>query len=62
MGAYDLVEIDVTIMRETPLAYLVDDGHIREWIPKALCEGERRTGDNLIADIPEWLFRDKGFF
>ena len=60
MGMYEPVEIDVTIVRETQLAYLVDDGRVREWIPKELCEGERRINDNLIADVPRWLAYEKG--
>ena len=32
------VEIDVLIVRETTLAFLIDDGDIRDWIPKSKIE------------------------
>jgi len=57
------VEITVDILKRTPMAILVDDGDVQEWIPLSLIEEEPEKGDVLGVEIsiPEWLAIDKGF-
>ena len=38
-GRVDLVDVDVTLVHETELAYLVTtDGDAEVWVPKSRCE------------------------
>ena len=57
------VEITVDIIKRTPMAVLVDDGDVQEWIPLSLIDEEIDEDDNIAVEIsiPEWLAIDKGF-
>jgi len=57
-----LIEITVEIRHETDSAYLVDDGSTRDWVPKSQVEiVDDNDGDAVIAIMPEWLAKEKGF-
>ena len=56
------IEILAQVMRESPKAWLLDDGVTSKWVPRSLVE--RVPRDNSIYDMfnmPEWLAYQKGF-
>lgn len=61
-----MTDFVANIKRETPLAYLVNDGIMECWIPKSQVEEievEEKgvDGDDLMRfTIPEWLAIEKG--
>lgn len=59
-----MIDITVKIEKETPRAYLVSDGAVKEWIPKSQIECTQtliNEGDTVTIEIPEWLAEEKGF-
>jgi len=55
----DLVDIAITLLHETPKAYLVDDGSgKKQWVPKSQCEYDP---DTQTLTLPEWLAVEKEF-
>lgn len=56
-GRSDLVEIVADIRGETEKAWRLDDGNIKEWVPKSQVEN---NGDGTFT-MPQWLAKDKGF-
>ena len=55
----DLVDVTVTLKRETDKAVLVDHGGDECWLPKSLIEIEQ-DGKAHIVTLPEWLAQEKG--
>ena len=55
-------EIAVEIVHETELAWLVDDGRTKTWLPKSKVEVERESERPRFAmvTLPERLAIDKG--
>jgi hypothetical protein len=51
----ETVEIEAELIRETELAYLINDGEIECWVPKSLTEHD---GESFT--MPEWLAQEKG--
>jgi hypothetical protein len=57
----DLVDITVEIIHSTEKAYLVDDGTVKAWIPKSVCEVEPAGRPNFwVITIPERTAQEKG--
>jgi hypothetical protein len=52
----ELVDIDCEIRHQTDLAYLIDDGDRKVWVPKSQVENNM---DGTVT-MPFWLARDKG--
>jgi hypothetical protein len=53
--------IDVTIIRETEKAVLINDGTREEWLPRSQIEMEGPDPDGLMQlTAPEWILKDKG--
>ena len=59
------VAIDLKILRETDMAFLVTDGGDGDdqWIPKSQIEGDHSNlvGTTTEIVIPEWLAIRKGY-
>lgn len=55
-GRSELVDITAQLVAETRLAFLLDDGNVRAWVPKSQTE---RNDDGTFA-IPKWVAYDKG--
>lgn len=51
------INIDAELIHETEMAFLIDDGNVREWVPKSQVED---NGDGTFS-VPDWLAKDKGF-
>lgn len=53
-----LVDVSAKLIHETELAYLLDDGAVRAWVPKSQCE------DNHDGSwtMPERIAIDKEFY
>ena len=53
----EYVEIEVEIVKETDMAYLVSDGKQEMWLPKSQIDesGFLDEGEVEIITIPEWL-------
>lgn len=49
-----LVDLAVEIRHDTPLAWLVHDGHRDVFVPKSQCEVTETRGPSVIT-MPEWL-------
>lgn len=56
-GRSDLVEIDCACVGETDLAWRVDNGKTKVWIPKSQCEADWARG---VVEMPEWLAIERG--
>lgn len=54
----DLTDIAAELIHQTELAYLLDDGKTRAWVPKSAVEDNR---DGTWA-MSERLATEKGFF
>jgi hypothetical protein len=54
----ELVDVAAELIHQTPLAYLLDDGKVRVWVPKSAVEDNR---DGTWA-MSERLATEKGFF
>lgn len=52
-----LVEISAELVHETELAWLLDDGSVRTWVPKSQCE----RVDKTTWEMPERIAIDKEF-
>ncbi len=59
------VEILAQIMRESPKAWLLDDGVTSKWVPRSLVQ---RVDKSLVKDsiyetflMPQWLAESRGF-
>lgn len=57
----DLIEISGTVIRETEMAILFNDGELEEWLPKSQLEDWPDAGETGEVLMPEWLAGDKGF-
>lgn len=58
------VELELCLHHQTPSALLVsDDGEEKRavWVPKSLVTWEPTSGDGIMAKMPEWIARDRGF-
>lgn len=69
MSGGTIVEIACELRRETEKAYLLFDGTLEAWTPKAKRDGSVLVsletdgrGKVVIAKMPEWLAREKGLF
>jgi hypothetical protein len=51
-----MFELRALVVKETPKAYLLDDGGREEWFPKSQVQD---NGDGTFT-IPMWLAIDKG--
>jgi RNase P/RNase MRP subunit p29 len=56
-----LFEVTGRIVHETDKALLLDDGTVREWVPKSKVKVEQRRDGTVEVAMPEWLARDKGY-
>ena len=59
----EYTEVDVEILSETELAFLVSDGDITTWVPKSQVVNSKhnlRVGGLVTVEIPEWLAIKKG--
>lgn len=54
---HNIVEVTAELLQESKLAFRLDDGKTKDWVPKSQVE------DNCDGtfSMPEWLARDKGF-
>jgi hypothetical protein len=53
--------VNCKIVRETPKAWLIDDGKRQEWFPKSQGEiYDRSDGTNDLC-AEEWILKSKGF-
>jgi hypothetical protein len=52
----DLVDVSARKVRDTPLAWCLNDGAREVWIPKAHSEWDGQT----TFTMPGWLAREKG--
>lgn len=57
----EFVEIDAEVICDTEAAVLLDDGDVREWIPKSQLEDWPETGKTGTVVIAEWIAEQKGF-
>ena len=53
----DLIDLEVRLVHETPLAWLFNDGRKETWLPKSACEFDQVAG---ILTLPEPLALEKG--
>lgn len=68
-GRSNLVDIDCRLLRESDsgLAWLLDDGARREWVPKSQVQLDPEAPDlthgavEVTATMPESLAAEKGF-
>lgn len=57
----DLIEIVVTLVRETDDGICVDDGSRQVWLPKSQVEWENSaSGKSCVVRLAEWLAMDRG--
>lgn len=58
-------ELSLTLHRETEKGLLVSEtGDAKQgvWLPKSqISWQENPTGFDIVAEVPEWLCREKGF-
>ena len=54
---HEIVKIQADLVRETQLAYLLNDGSKKSWVPKTQVE----DNEDGTFSIPEWIAIDKGF-
>lgn len=57
MPKRELFDVAATLIHQTPLAYLLDDGDRQEWVPKSQVE----RNDDGTWTMPERLAKEKGF-
>jgi len=55
----DLIELTVHLIGETAMAWRVDDGSKKVWIPKSKAELEKK-GPVYILTLPTWLAANEG--
>lgn len=55
---HTLIEVSAELVHETDLAYLLDDGLVRAWVPKSQCE----RIDAKTWEMPERIAIDKEFY
>lgn len=53
-----IVDIECYLVHETEKAYLLDNGSVKEWFPKAVVDYDRR---DKVASMPEYYALQKGF-
>ena len=53
----DLIDLEVRLIHETALAWLLDDGKNQTWVPKSMCEFDRDAG---VLTLPEATALEKG--
>jgi len=53
-----LIDLAVEVRYDTPLAWLIHDGHIDVFVPKSQCEVTETRGPATIT-MPEWLAKAK---
>lgn len=58
MTRSELVDVEAMLIHQTELAYLLDDGKVRQWVPKSAVE-DNRDGTWTMG---ERLATEKGFF
>lgn len=58
-----LAEITARLVHQTELAFLLDDGTTKEWVPKSRVENDDRVDNGQIGtfSMPEDLAIEKGF-
>ena len=52
----ETVEISAELVHETDLAWLIDDGGKRHWLPKSQCEYDGK----VTFSVPGWMCVEKG--
>lgn len=52
----EMVEVNAELVHETDLAYLIDEGGKRHWLPKSLTEYDGQ----ITFMVPEYLAVEKG--
>lgn len=55
-----VMEIAATMVRETPAAWLINDGDVEAWIPKSLATMDVGARHSIFT-MPEWMAIEKGF-
>lgn len=57
-----LVDLEVTIHRETPNAVLVSSPDVAEpvWLPLSQIEINERHGSDAEITVPQWLAEERG--
>lgn len=53
-----LVDVEAEMIHQTELAYLLDDGKVRQWVPKSAVEDNKDGTWTMRAS----LATEKGFF
>ena len=57
----DLIDVNVELVHETELAYLVrDDDDTEHWLPKSQCSITEQRGDYVTIELPAWLAENEG--
>ncbi len=61
MGKNDMIEFEVTFVRETAAAILVELDGEEYWLPKSQIQwiGAAEEGDILEVNVPRWLVETK---
>jgi hypothetical protein len=57
MPKSELFDLAAKLLHETEKGYLLDDGTVKEWVPKSMVE----KNDDGTFTMPEWLAKEKGF-
>lgn len=58
---HDIITLELELIHETELAYLLSDGTRKEWVPKVACELEEGKGTTCSVQMSEKLAIEKGF-
>jgi hypothetical protein len=59
----NLIDIEVTVHHETPMAFLVSVDGDREnavWVPKSVVELDNNHGDGCVLTAPRLFLEEKG--
>lgn len=57
MPKSELFDVAAVVVGNTDLAWRLDDGATKEWVPKSLVE----KNDDGTFTMPVWLAKEKGF-
>ena len=55
----ELVTVDVDVINQTGMSYLISDGDKEVWVPMSLIANDDPVEEGYI-EIPEWYARQEG--
>jgi hypothetical protein len=59
----EAADYDLSLVRETAAAWMVESGDDQFWLPKSACDfgpGELKPGRVVTVTVPNWLAKEKG--